>query len=240
MIRQHKKYTIMLRGKKFAFAVLSLFSGYAAYLLLRPADIPPAFGNGDSVCDGKLVPGVVFTGEDAGRILAGLELYFSNKIAVLLITSLGGDDAGQTVEKIVADYKSEIEKSGIKITRPLSYITIDYYVANTHENAEEAGQWLKAEPWSKASPPLTNVDKTYIVAITGGQHMPRAAYLLKQATGAEICSYAIHEEEYLTTTIKERIKLAFARVGFPAIPGYQVGSIANRFFWLLRGLKADH
>jgi uncharacterized SAM-binding protein YcdF (DUF218 family) len=231
----------MLRGKKFAFAVLSLFSGYAAYLLLRPADTPPAFGNGDSVCDGKLVPGVVFTGGDfRSRILAGLELYFSNKIAVLLITSISGDDAGQTVEKLVADYKSEIEKSGIKITRPLSYITIDYHAANTHENAEEAAQWLIAEPWSKASPPLTNVDKTYIVAITGGQHMPRAAYLLKQATGAEICSYAVHEEEYLTTTIKERIKLAFARVGFPAIRGYQVGSIADRFFWLLRGLKGDH
>jgi uncharacterized SAM-binding protein YcdF (DUF218 family) len=231
----------MLRGKKFAFVILSLFSGYAAYLLLRPADIPPAFGDGDSVCDVKLVPGVVFTGgEGRSRILAGLELYFSNKIAVLLITSLSGDDAGQTVEKLVADYKSKIEKSGIKISRPLSYITIDYHAANTHENAEEGAQWLVAEPWSKASPPLTNVDKTYIVAITGGQHMPRAAYLLKQATGAEICSYAVDEEEHLTTTIKERIKLAFARVGFPAIPGYQVGSIADRFFWLLRGLKADH
>jgi uncharacterized SAM-binding protein YcdF (DUF218 family) len=219
--------------KQFAFALLSLFSGYAAYLLLRPADIPPAFGNGDSVCDGKLVPGVVFTGGDfRSRILAGLELYFSNKISVLLITSLSGDDAGETVEKLVADYKSEIEKSGIKITRPLSYVTIDYYAANTHENAEEATRWLIAEPWSKASPPLTNVDKTYIVAITGGQHMPRAAYLLKRATSTEICSYAVHEEEYLVTTIKERIKLASARVGFPAIPGYQVGSIAYRFFRL--------
>jgi hypothetical protein len=53
------------------------------------------------------------------------------------------------------------------------------------------------------------------------------------------CRQDIHCSHHGWTTIKERIKLAFARVGFPAIPGYQVGSIANRFFWLLRGLKAD-